>query len=78
MKNLGKKLALVFATTAVGVTMFAAVATAAVAVDPPVLSDGFTSGGLHDTRGPCAMCHSYEAVASPLEPSVAAPVVVVP
>ena len=75
MKNLAKKMALVLATTAVGVTMFAAVATAAVAVDPPVLPDGMTSGGLHDSYGTCAGCHTYE---SAVPATTTAPVVSLP
>jgi hypothetical protein len=56
MKNLGKKLALVCATTAVGMTLFAGVALAAPTLQPDELT-----GGPHDSRGNCSSCHSIAA-----------------
>ena len=68
MKNIGSKIALVCATTAIGVTMFAGVALAA-----PVLPAGTTSGP-HNSRGTCTSCHSYAAApAAAPAPTAAAP-----
>lgn len=75
MNSLGIKAALVCATTAVSVLMFAGTAFAA-----PQLAAGQTSGGPHDSRGNCASCHSYPAAAptpapapTPTTPDVTTP-----